>query len=283
MRITPALSLLLPLTLLAAAGCGVQNLPGSALADNRQDVVISPIALTGGIELNLASSGFQTQATAADVALLEFEITSPVLSGPRVQTFGKTTLPADKRVKFTELPPGAYSVKSVAKDASGTTIGSKTATVNVEAGKTAVVQLSIKLVATEITNPNGNLYIDFDLIDGDVVVKPIAEPSIAPSPTPSASPSANPLAGSLGLYNLTEKKLDTGRFESKGTVYNSATASLTGEIKAEFKEERGIFTKRLEVVETKVFPLVIGAKATYDFTLTSTVKADAVTVTVSVK
>ena len=281
MRITPALSLLLPLTLLAAAGCGIT--PGSMLADNRQDVIISPVAMTGGIELNLGSSGFQTQATVADVALLEFEISSPVLSGPRVQTFGKTTLPADKRVKFTELPPGNYSVKSVAKDAAGNTIGSKTATVTVEAGKTAVVQLSIKLVATEITNPNGNLYIDFELVDGDVVVKPIAEPSATPTPTPTASATPNPLAGSLGLYNLTEKKLDTKKYEVKGTVYNSANSSLTGEIKAEFKEEKGLFVKRWEVVETKVFPLVIGAKATYDFNLTSTVNADDVTVSVSVK
>lgn len=283
MRLTPALSLLLPLTLLAAAGCGVQNIPGNALADNRQDVIISPVAVTGGIELNLASSGFQTQATAADVALLEFEITSPVLSGPRVQTFGKTNLPSDKRVKFTELPPGSYSVKSVAKDATGNTIGSKTASVTVEAGKTAVVQLSIKLVATEITNPNGNLYIDFELVDGDVVVKPIAEPSVAPSPTPTASASPNPNAGSLGLYNVTESKLSNDRYEVKGTLYNSATTPLNGEIKAEFKEEKGLFVKRWEVVETKVFPLVIGSKATYDFTLTSSVDADDVTVSVSVK
>jgi|GEM_PF-6220673 len=281
MRITPALSLLLPLTLLAAAGCGIT--PGAMVADKRQDVIISPVAMTGGIEFNLASSGFSTQATVADVALLEFEITSPVLSGPRVQTFGKNNVPADKRVKFTDLPPGDYSVKSVAKDASGNTIGSKTASVTVEAGKTAVVHLSIKLVDTEITNPNGNLYIDFELLDGNVVVKPIAEPSASPTPTPTASATPNPNAGSLGLYNLTEKKLDNKKYEVKGTLYNSANASLTGEIKAEFKEEKGLFVKRWEVVETKVFPLVIGAKATYDFTLTSSVNADDVSVTVSVK
>jgi len=281
MRITQALSVLLPLTILAAAGCGIT--PGTTIADNRQDVIISPVAMTGGIEFNLAASGFATQATVADVALLEFEITSPVLSGPRVQTFGKTTLPADKRVKFTELPPGDYSVKSVAKDAFGNSIGSKTASVTVEAGKTSVVHLSIKLVDTEITNPNGNLYIDFELLDGNVVVKPIAEPSASPTPTPTASATPNPNAGSLGLYNLTETKLSTKKYEVKGTVYNSANSSLTGEIKAEFKEEKGLFVKRWEVVETKVFPLVIGAKATYDFTLTSSVNADDVDVTVSVK
>jgi hypothetical protein len=280
MRFIPVLSFLLPLTLLAAAGCGV---PSLTAADNRQDAIISPVALTGGLELNLASSGFQTQATVADVALLEFEISSSVLSGPRVQTFGKNNVPSDKRVKFTELPPGSYSVKSMAKDAAGETIGSKTATVTVEAGKTAVVQLSLKLVATEITNPNGNLYIDFEMIDGDVVVKPIEEPSPAPTPTPTASATPNPHAGSLGLYNLSESKLSNGRYEAKGTVYNSATASLTGEIKAEFKEYKGLFNRRLEVVETKVLPLAIGAKATHDFTMTSTEKADAVSVTISVK
>ncbi len=83
MRTTKALSLLLPLTLFVAAGCGTQSLTGTTLTDNRQDVIISPVAVTGGIELNLASSGFQTQATAADVALLEFGITSNKLS-PRI-------------------------------------------------------------------------------------------------------------------------------------------------------------------------------------------------------
>lgn len=282
MRITPAFSLLLPLTLLASAGCGIQ--PGM-FADNRQDVIISPIAFTGGLELNLASAGFQAQATVADVALLSFEISSPVLSGPRVQTFDKKNLPADGRVKFQELPPGNYTISSVAKDAAGKTIGAKSASATVEAGKTAVVKLSIKLAQTEITNPNGNLYIDFEMIDGDVIVKPIEEPSPAPSPTPtpSASPSPNPNAGSLGLYNLADQKLSSGLFESKGTVYNSADVSLTGEIKAEFKAYKGIFVRELKVVETKTFPLVIGAKATYNFTLTSTEKADAVSVSVSVK
>ncbi len=283
MRITPALSLLLPLTLIAAAGCGVQNLPGNALADNRQDAIISPVALTGGLELNLASAAFQTQATSADVALLEFEVSSSVLSGPRVLTFDKNSLPADRRVKFKDLPPGDYSVKSLAKDAAGKTIGSKTATVSVAAGKTAVVQLSLKLVATEITNPNGHLYIDFEIVDGDIIVSPISEPSPFPSPSPTASASPDPLAGSLGLYNVTDKKLDNGFYQAKGTVYNSASSSLTGEIKAEFKEYKGIFVRRLEVVETKTLPLVIGSKKTCDFTLTSTEKADAVSVTVSVK
>jgi len=41
--------------------------------------------------------------------------------------------------------------------------------------------------------------------------------------------------------------------------------------------------KRWEVVETKVVPVVIGAKSTYDFNVTSTVNADDVTVSVTVK
>lgn len=283
MRIIPALSLILPLSIVAAAGCGVQNIPGNALADNRQDVIISPVAMTGGIELNLAASGFQVQATAADVSILEFEINSPVLSGPRVQTFGKANLPADKRVKFTDLPPGAYTVKSVAKDAAGDTIGTKTESVTVVAGQTSVVKLALKLIDTELANPNGNLYIDFELIDGDVVYKPIAEPSPVPSVSPSASPSANPLAGSLGLYNLTETALSGGRYQVKGTIYNSANVALTGEIKAEFKAEKGLIFKKWEIVETKLVPVVINAKSTHDFTIPSTEKAEDVTVTITVK
>ncbi len=287
MRITPALSLLLPLTLLAAAGCGIQPLAGNTLAD-RQDVVISPMALTGGIELDLAASGFQTQAVAADVALLTFEISSSVLSGPRTQTFDKTTMPADRRVKFKDLPPGAYTVSSVAKDAAGKDIGTNTASVTVVAGKTAVVKLSIKLADTETTNPNGNLYIDFELVDGNTVVKPIEEPSAAPStaPTtsPSASPSANPNANALALYNLNPSKASNGHYQVKGTVYNSAATALTGEVKAEFKEKKGILTwSRMEVVETKTFPFVVSAKGTQDFSLVSSVDADEVSVTVSVK
>lgn len=281
MRITPALSLLLPLTILAAAGCGMT--PGTLIADNRQDVIISPVALTGGIELNLRNSGFAPQATVADVAILEFEVSSSVLSGPRVQTFDKNTVPSDKRVKFTELPPGDYTVKSVAKDASGDTIGAKTATVTVEAGKTAVVQLSMKLAPTQVTNPNGNLYIDFEMEDGEVIYLPIAEPSPLPTPTPTASATPNPHAASLGLYNLSSQKLSTKKYQVKGTVYNSATVALNGEIKAEFKAAKGLFGKKVEVVETTIVPVALNGKSTYDFTITSTKDADDVTLSISVK
>lgn len=294
MRISSALSLLLPLTLVAAAGCGV---PALTTADNRQDAIISPLAMTGGVEISLASSGFSTLATAADVATLEFQIASSVLSAPKTQSFSRTSMPADKRVKFTDLPPGSYTVTSVAKDAGGQNIGSKSATVTVVAGKTAVVQLALKLVDTQVANPNGNLYIDFDLLDGDVSVKPIEEPSPtpspspspsvspSPSPSPSASATPNPNAGSLGLYNLVQRDLPKGHREISGTVHNNANVALNAELKVEFKEYKGVIfvNRRLEVVETKTVPFSIGGNKFHYFTVASSVDADDVTVSVSVK
>lgn len=267
--------------MVAVAGCG---LTPSQVASTKQDAVISPYALTGDITLNL-SSGYSTQATAADVATYEFEITSSVLSAPRSQVFTKANLPSDKRVSFKELAPGAYTVKTTAKDATGKVIGTVTGNTSVVAGKSTVLKLSLKLADTELDNPNGNLYFDLEIIDGDLKVKPIEEPatpSATPSPSPSATPSPVPPVNTIAMYNLATRGTSSGAFEVKGSLFNIDTVVRVAEVKVEFKKKK-LFSSEYKVTETKLVPVVVNAKTMQDFTIVSDDDASSASVTFTAK
>ncbi|HEY9898386.1 MAG TPA: hypothetical protein V6D00_04325 [Pantanalinema sp.] len=280
LRVLPLLTLT---AVFAAAGCG---LTPSQVASTKQDAVISPYALTGDITFNLSENGgYSTQATAADVATFAFEISSSVLSAPRTQVFTKASLPADKRVSFKELAPGAYTVKSTAKDATGKVIGTVTGSTTVVAGKSSVLKLSLKLADTELDNPNGNLYFDLEILDGDLKVKPIEEPatpSATPTPTPSATPSPAPSVNAIAMYNLATRVTGSGAFEVKGSLYNVDTVVRVAEVKVEFKKKK-LFSSEYRVTETKVVPVVVNAKTMQDFTIVSDDEAASASVSFTAK
>lgn len=87
-----------------------------------------------------------------------------------------------------------------------------------------------------------------------------ATPAIDPAPAPVAPPVTTnpgyvaPTTGSLVVSGVEKKKSGLVFFKHmtvKGSVVNTSNVALSGTIKVEFKEKKGIFTKTFVTEETK--------------------------------
>jgi hypothetical protein len=89
---------------------------------------------------------------------------------------------------------------------------------------------------------------------------PIVTPAPVATPTfvPSNSGYSQPLTGSLVISSV--EKVKQGMFfkklEVKGTVLNTSTVPLSGTLRVEFKDRKGMINKSLVVVETKTVSVV---------------------------
>ncbi len=146
---------------------------------------------TGAVEV-IVNDGFKTQATAADVASIKLTVT------PAGATLMSKTVAKGASAIIDGIPAGKASIAIDALDSSGNILGTASkADVDITAGQTTKVNLSIKLNPTVATPTKGGLAVDVTLIDGDVVTSPTPTP--APTATPTPAPTATPApAGGIG-------------------------------------------------------------------------------------
>lgn len=118
-------------------------------------------------------------------------------------------------------------------------------------------------------------------------VAPVTDP-VDPYPEPSTpsyeQPTTPVIAGSLVVSGVNEAKkgfIGFRKVEVTGTVMNTSSVPLSGTLKIEFKEKKGIINKRLEVVETKTQIISnLAPGSSLPFTIKSDKSCDTAEVTV---
>jgi hypothetical protein len=218
--------------------------------------VVSPVAVsqTGQLSLNLnapALAAYKLMAKVSDVKTIKV-----TLSGTNQATKEVTTSALNNgkgSILFETLKPGNTTVTVEAYDKDVKKIGTKEVSTTVVAGQTAVVAVGLKLDATNITNSNGNLAIELNIVDGDEVVMPIATPTATSAPL---TPVATPTPGSDGSVvvegNIAKTWLSSGKVSYSFVVKNNSSSTKTITAKVEF-QRKGIIGKR--VVETRLVEL----------------------------
>lgn len=192
------------LSLVVGCGSNVGTAPsryGTQMA-GEPDFKSSPISLTGAIEVILVD-GYSTQATAADVANIKVTVV-PNGGSPVSKTVAK-----GQNAVIDGLPAGKAAITIDALDGSNNLLGTVSKPdVDVVAGQTTSVKLSLKLNPTIVLPKTGGLAVEVTLIDGDIITAsptpgPTATPTTAPTPTPAPTatptptPTAPPTSGAL--------------------------------------------------------------------------------------
>ncbi|MBM3269312.1 MAG: hypothetical protein FJZ01_16850 [Candidatus Sericytochromatia bacterium] len=186
------------LTVLVGCGSGFSTAPsryGLAAGDTGNFVgAPAKVAGTGAIEV-IVNDGFKTQATAADVASLKLMVV-PASGAPVSRTFAKgATATVDS------IPAGKAGITIDALGATGALLGTASkADIDVVAGQTTKVTLSIKLNPTVVSPTTGNLGVDVTLVDGDVITIPTPTPGPTATPTPTPAPTATPTPAPGGTF-----------------------------------------------------------------------------------
>lgn len=112
-------------------------------------------------------------------------------------------------------------------------------------------------------------------------VDPVTQPSTPTYEQPAAPPV---IAGSLVVNGVNKAKkgfIGFRKVEVTGTVMNTSSVPLSGTLKLEFKEKKGIINKRLETVETKTQIISnLAPGSSLPFTIKSDKSCDDVEVTV---
>ncbi len=222
--ILSASTLCVALSLIVGCGAGVGTAPSRYAALNtvgEPDFNSSPIANTGAIEVVLVD-GYSTQATAADVTQIKVTVV-PNGKPPVSKTVAK-----GQNAVIDGLPAGKAALTIDAMDAAGNLLGTVSkGDVDVVAGQTTSVKLSLKLNPTIILPTTGGLGVEVTLIDGDIITStptpgPTATPTVAPTPTPAPTATPTPTPTPTPTAPPTTEALSDG-FE---TGFGNWTASF---------------------------------------------------------
>ncbi|MBM3273964.1 MAG: hypothetical protein FJZ00_02335, partial [Candidatus Sericytochromatia bacterium] len=143
------------------------------------------------------------------------------------------------------LPAGKASLTVDALDSKNNIVGTASkADIDVVAGQTSKVTLSIKLNPTIAAPTKGGLAVDVTLIDGEVIPAPTptpgptATPTPAPTPTPTPAPTATPapaggfsdgFESGLGSWDVAFAKASYSSAGTASSNWNAAgSAAKTG-------------------------------------------------------
>lgn len=282
----------LTLASLLATGCGTSPNSGVPFKStvNRTATQQAPAAAntavgvsTGNLVLQMSSlreaaKGYSTLATKADVAALEVKLTGAGLSAPLVRRMTAEELTTSNTVAFENVPTGAFQVTLTAFDKGNKGIGTKSTNVQVAADQETTVALQLKLDPTVKT---GNLSFSFDLVDGDEVE---ASPAPTPTPTPDtdeeetvpSEPNGEGLAIEVTDKQVVRKLLILKKLSVTVKVTNeSTTETLSGAVKVEYYNLKGLFKKELKLVETLTQDVKnLAPGKSVELTLVSTKSAD---------
>lgn len=91
--------------------------------------------------------------------------------------------------------------------------------------------------------------------------------------TPTAAPTAAPITGSLVVSNVAKTKTGIILFKTMtvtGSVVNSSNVALQGNLKCDFKKNKGIITKTVETTSSKTLAVpLLQPGQSYPFTFTA--------------
>ncbi|MNS56721.1 hypothetical protein D3C72_895880 [compost metagenome] len=217
---------------------------------------------TGALVLQLSSlkeaskAAYELLATKADVAAVEIKLTGAGLSAPLTQRMTAEALTTTNTVAFEDVPSGSFQVSLTAFDKTNATIGAKSTAVQVQPDQETKVALQLKLNPTVKTG-SGSLAFSFDIVDGDVVDAPA---DTTPTPAPSATPSPDADdddadTETLGIEVVGKETVRKFLILKKLSVTvkvtnHNATETLSGSVKVEFYDTKGLIKKETKLVET---------------------------------
>jgi hypothetical protein len=218
---------------------------------------------TGALVLQLSSlkeatkAAYELLATKADVAAVEIKLSGAGLSAPLTQRMTAEALTTTNTVAFEDVPSGSFQVALTAFDKNNATIGAKSTAVQVQPDQETKVALQLKLNPTVKTG-SGSLAFSFDIVDGDVVDAPAdTTPTPAPSTTPSPDADEDDAddTKTLGIEvvgkETVRKFLVLKKLSVTVKVTNhNATETLSGSVKVEFYDTKGLIKKETKLVET---------------------------------
>lgn len=274
-----ALGTVLVAAMLILAGCGQAASPVAAPAKRTttaaQALELPVAAEAGRVEIRVQGlAARKLMATTADVASLKVTLSGGPLAAPTTKTVTAAQLSGGKgTVAFDAIPNGTVDVAIEALDGGGAKVGEKATTAAVTGGQTAVVAVALKLIDTHVTDTNGNLALDLEVQDGDVVVDPIASPSPRPSSpvlSPAPSPTPTPTAAFAVSGELERTWYADGTIKVKGKVENTGGATSDAEVTVTWSN-KGLFGTK--TVETQTLTLEdVAPGRTASFTATSSKK-----------
>lgn len=215
----------------AVVGCGYQTAP------SRYGVPFGPeepifqrqTSRTGAVEVLISSDGYQTQATAAEVKNIKLTVV-PASAGPISKTVAK-----GQSAVIDNLAAGKVDVTIDALDEANNLLGTVSKSgIDVLAGQTTTLKLSLKLNPTIVSPSKGALGLDVTLVDGDVIVTPTPTPG--PTATPTPPPSGNELVegfeSGFGKWIASFEKASYSSAGSASSNWSASTYSKTGAMAA---------------------------------------------------
>lgn len=262
MSSTRALSLVLTIAALFAAGCGTTAAPAlqlkPALKSNAVKVQQEAFDLRGDqgrfdVVFQGLGKGYKTLATVEDIHSVRVVLNSPRLVEPLVKVVGPEELSqVIVTVPFTGVPAGDVTVKVQAIDAQNRVIGAKESPSTVGVGQTTVLQMAVRLDAN-VGSGNLAAAITFENPDASPSPSPSASPS--PSPSPSASPApTSPVL--LESSRLVKHLFSNPEAEIK--IKNTGTTATSAKVYAYFYNDNTLVDKQAREV-----PLTAGQSMTF--------------------
>lgn len=261
----------------ALVGCGQTIAPPEpqpsavpSLAPSAAAVGLEPMADAGRLEIRLGgASAYRVQATVDQVKTLRVTLSGSALSSSLVKEVTTSQLSGGKgTVAFEGVPKGNVNVKIEAIDGGSAVIGRKETTAEIVGGQTAVVAVALKLDATHVASDKGNMQVELELQNGDVVVDPIASPSPRPT-SPILSPTPAPTPTPLPDLTLSEGPTPTwwkdGTMSVAGVVKNNFSVPKTVTLAISFEAKNVFGYKRtIEVQTLELGELAAGATKAFD-------------------